>query len=429
MDSSGPPRNRDDPDESDGSDETPLRGWIPPDDRLWRHPSEIAASSGPGPEAVADVSGSGARRDRHTVLAAGAVGAVAVVLSMTAAFALTGTSTGSNAHPVAVTVTSLTTASTAGPLATGSGGTGATTTGPDVVAMVSALRPSLVGVVPTDSSVSTSSGTPITLTGVVLPGGKLVVTAASAAVGMHAVDVVTADGTHHHGRLAGSDAHAGVAVVTLDDALTPATFADADIAVGALAVAACLCGGSARSTAAVSAPTVSVGLVRQNGQPQSLADGTTLIDAIEASMPLEPGSWGTVLLDRQGRVAGILDSQQEASGETIGVFVPASLAVDVADTMAGGHEVAHGWLGVVCADPSGLGAGPDVTTVFEGGPAAAAGVESGDVVRAVDGHTVATIAELQARLYTLRPGTAASVTLVRGATTETVSITLAAEPA
>src|SRR5580704_1417943 len=30
------------PDEPD----TPLRGWIDPDDRLWRHPSEVTASSG-----------------------------------------------------------------------------------------------------------------------------------------------------------------------------------------------------------------------------------------------------------------------------------------------------------------------------------------------------------------------------------------------
>jgi putative serine protease PepD len=429
MDSGGPFANREDPDEPDGSDEAPLRGWIPPDDRLWRHPSEVAASSGSGSGAGAGVATGGARRDRHTVLTAGAVGAVAVVLSMAAAFALTGTGTGSNAHPVAVTVTSLTTASTAGPIATGAGGTGTTATSADVVAMVSAIRPSLVGVVPTDSSTSTSSGTPVTLTGVVLPGGKLVVTAASAAVGMHAVDVVTADGTHHHGSVAGSDAHAGVAVVTLDDVLTPATFADGDIAVGALAVAACLCGGSSRTAAAVSAPSVSVGLVRQSGQPLSLSDGTTLVDAIEASMPLEPGSWGTVLLDRQGRVAGILDSQQQVSGETVGVFVPASLAVDVADTMAGDHDVVHGWLGIVCADPSAPGTGPVVTTVFDGGPAASAGVEIGDVVQAVDGHRVATIAELQARLYTLAPAKTAKLTLSRGTTTMTVSVTLAAEPA
>ncbi len=32
----------------DGSD-APLRGWIDPDDRLWRHPSEVAASGGEPP--------------------------------------------------------------------------------------------------------------------------------------------------------------------------------------------------------------------------------------------------------------------------------------------------------------------------------------------------------------------------------------------
>ena len=43
MDGEGPDPGRDAPDDHDGRDETPLRGWIPPDDRLWRHPSEMVA--------------------------------------------------------------------------------------------------------------------------------------------------------------------------------------------------------------------------------------------------------------------------------------------------------------------------------------------------------------------------------------------------
>ena len=78
----------------------------------------------------------------------------------------------------------------------------------------------------------------------------------------------------------------------------------------------------------------------------------------------------------------------------------------MADALADGHDMVHGWLGLVCTDQStSTAAGPEVTTVFAGGPAAAAGVQTGDLVQAVDGHPVATIAELQARLYTLPPGT------------------------
>jgi S1-C subfamily serine protease len=422
MDSGGPFTSRDDPDEPEGTDDTPLRGWIPPDDRLWRHPSEAASGGPAGPSAT------GTRRERHTALAAGAVGAVAVVVAMAAAFALTGSdSTGR----LSVTVTSLTTSSTAGSLVGGSAPAGGSSSSPDVVAMVANLRPSLVAVVPDhDGSTSSSTSTSTTLTGVVLPGGTLVVTAASAVVGMHDVVVVTSDGVRHNGTVAGTDERSGVAVVVVADALAPASFATDEIATGAPVIAACLCAEASHADVATAAPSVSVGVVRQSGQPVELSDGTELVDAIEASTPLDPGSWGSVLLDTQGRVAGILDSQSQSSGATLGVFVPASLAVAVADALAGGHDMVHGWLGIVCTDQStSAPTGPEVTTVFAGGPAATAGVQTGDVVEAVDGHPVATIAELQERLYTLPPGTTAQLTLARGTTTVSVPVTLSAEPA
>jgi S1-C subfamily serine protease len=177
-------------------------------------------------------------------------------------------------------------------------------------------------------------------------------------------------------------------------------------------------------------PTVSIGKVSGAGQPETMADGTDLIDTIEASMPLSPGSWGTVLLDRSGEVIGILDSEEQSGGVSTGVFVPASLAVAVADALAGGRDLVHGWLGIVCADPhSSTGpTGPVVASLFADGPASMAGIEPGDVIRAVDGLPVTSVAQLQARLYTATPGTTVLLTTFRDSAERDVPVTLSSEP-
>ena len=196
----------------------------------------------------------------------------------------------------------------------------------------------------------------------------------------------------------------------------------------AIVVAACLCGRGA--SVASGTPSVSMGLVQIDGQPAELSDGTDLVDALQVDVALAPGAWGAVLLDGKGRVMGLLDGQSQSTGKEMEVFVPAPLALSVADVLGGAQDLTHGWLGILCSDPSnGAAAGPVVDTVFAGGPAAGAGIEPGDVVTAVDGHGVATIAELQARLYTLGPGSTVHLVLQRGSGPTTVTVTLSAEPA
>jgi S1-C subfamily serine protease len=421
MDAEGPDPARGAPDDHEGHDDAPLRGWISPDDRLWRHPSEVAATG-----ASASAPALSSRRDRTTVLAVGAAGAAAVVLTMAAAFAMAGTGTSGTTSSLAATMTSLTTTSSRASSVPTSTLVAGRSSSSNVIALVDALRPSLVGVEPTDATgTGTSSTSPPTLTGIVLPGGKLVATAASAVVGMHVVDVVTADGHVHRGTLAGSDSRSGVAVVALTDTLPAATFADGEMAPGASAVAVCLCG----HDPAAALPSISTGLVQATGEPAELSDGTDLLDVVQVSVPLSPSAWGAVLLDGQGQVAGLLDGQTQSDGKDMGLFVPAPLAVAVADALVAG-TLSHGWLGVVCSDPgTGSDGGPVVTTVFAGGPAAGAGVRPGDVVTAVDGFPVATIAELQARLYPLAPGASVRLDLQRASGTQSVGVTLTAEPA
>ncbi|MHB8680839.1 MAG: S1C family serine protease [Acidimicrobiales bacterium] len=396
----------------EGEADAPLRGWIPPDDRLWRHPSELRAAAAP------DAAPSRRPGGRVALVAVGVCSAALV-----AGVAVAVTSGGSPlpagvGRSIAASETSLVTVP--GGAAQTPGSVAAVPTGPEVVQIVAAMRPSLVVVRPSGSTGGAG------LTGVVLPGGDLVVTAAAAAAGMSRVDVLTSDGRRHQGQVVGVDERAGVAVVHVAGDLQPADFADEAVQLHQLALTACLCKGAAKPAAATAGADVAVGMVRQVGTAATLDGGPSLVDAIEAEVPLGASSWGGVLLDDQGEVVGLLDGERNVGNDMVGYFVPSSLVVAVAEELAGGHGVTRGWLGVVCVDDSAGGA--TVTTVLPGSPAAAAGLRPGDVVEAVDSHAVGSLADLQARLYTASPGTKLLLTVRRSGQLSTTPVTVAASP-
>ena len=404
-----------DPEAADDEAGAPQRGWVPPEDRLWRHPSEVAGLGLPRPSPPFFETGSGGwhrRRARRASVAAGVVGAAAVATTIAVVLTLVDTK---------ATTTSLRTVSPDGSnmIAATTSLTSMPVVGHDVTRLVASVRPSLVGL----ESVSANGSAHVT--GVVLPGGELVVTAASAVAGASQLDVVTAKGKRLRGRVMGSDARSGVAVISTDGGLTPATFADEDVQAKQLDIVACLCTDATSSSSTPSAASAAVGMVQEVGTGVTLADGRNLVNVIEAEMPLG-SSWGGVLLDSEGRVIGILDGNMGAGSDTIGVFVPAPLAEGVAFQLAKTQRVDHGWLGVVCADQTATGA--HVTRILPGSPASKAGIKTGDTEVAVDTHGVHSVADLQERLYTVPPGATVQLAVERGPADTVMKVTLADSP-
>ncbi len=387
----------DDP-EGAGGEDSGLRGWIPPEDRLWRHPSELAGATG-GP--ALRPSGRGSRRSPVGV---GMVGVAAVVAVAAAAFALADAGDPGSVKTFSATDTSVLS------LPAGASSTASARQ------MAAGLRPSLVAVV------TTRNGTPSTVTGVVLPGGKTVLTAAAAVTGATRISAVTADGRTLVGRLMGTDDLAGIAVIDLSGSLAPASlppasFADERVLPGEKAYAACFCG---------SGPMVSVpATVMAVGTGVTPVGGTALLDSIEVAAPLDGDTRGGVLFDQQGQVVGISDGQGSAASGSLGVFVPSALATGVAAQLATGRAVAHGLLGVAAANPPDGSCGAEVVQVLAGLPASAGGIATGDRISAVDGHQVCTLADLQARLYVTTAGQSVQLAVESPAGSEMVSATLA----
>lgn len=371
----------------------PLRGWVPPDDRLWLHPSEIAKRATTPDIARPETHRTG-RRAPATAVATAAVAVAAVLLLL-----VVDGIPGQGGSQASVASTSL---------------TNALVPAPAVAALTSRLSHSLAGLV------VQRQGSDTMATAVAMTPGDLLVTSASAVRGASHLTAVTPGGHRVPAHLVGSDATSGVAVLRVAAHLTPARFAG-QLSAGELAMIDCLCDSPSTSNPS---PTVTVARVDAVGvQP-----GHQLLDTIEADH-VRQASWGTVLTDSSGSVKGILDSRATTSGgERTDLFIPGWLASAVAQQLATAHRVVHGWLGVTGSGQSaGCGSGAVVQSVLPDGPAHQA-LSPGEVVVAVDGRPVCDWAELQASLYVVPPDQQVDLQVVSPHGASTVAVALSPTP-
>ncbi|EQD44247.1 protease Do, partial [mine drainage metagenome] len=102
--------------------------------------------------------------------------------------------------------------------------------------------------------------------------------------------------------------------------------------------------------------------------------------------------------------------------------IPINVAMHVADQLIATGHVSRGELGIliqpvnqVTANAFGLPApeGALVTHVNPGSPAQAAGLKSGDVILALNGHKIERMTDLPVRVASLTPGTVVHLTVWR----------------
>lgn len=157
---------------------------------------------------------------------------------------------------------------------------------------------------------------------------------------------------------------------------------------------------------------VTEGIVSAFRQGVSEGNGVALPQMIQTSAAINPGNSGGALADLRGRVIGIptLAATDPELGGTaapgIGFAIPSNLVKGIATQIIRfGHVVnSHrAYLGVEIGDTN--GAGVLVQSVTAGGPAAAAGLASGDVITSINGQRTATVDDLMSVVSELKPGT------------------------
>ena len=173
--------------------------------------------------------------------------------------------------------------------------------------------------------------------------------------------------------------------------------------------------------------TVTGGIVSALGRNQLGIN--TFENFIQTDAAINPGNSGGALVDGNGNLLGINTAIYSRSGGSMGIgfAIPVSTAKQVLEGIVKDGQVTRGWIGV---EPQELNAelieafklqpeaakagGVIITGVLQNGPAAQGGIKPGDVITAVNGQPVKNVSQLLTAVASLKPGTPAPLTVLRG---------------
>lgn len=184
--------------------------------------------------------------------------------------------------------------------------------------------------------------------------------------------------------------------------------------------------------------TVTMGIISAKGRATGAGNGS-FEDFLQTDAPINQGNSGGALVNTSGELVGINTQILSPSGGNIGIgfAIPADMARGVMAQLIAGGEVRRGMLGVTVqavtaeiAESLGLFEvqGALVNEVRPEGPAGRAGVQRGDLITGIDGHTVRDGNDLRNRVSQARPGTTVDLSIRRDDRTDVVSITLGRLP-
>ncbi|MDQ4132420.1 MAG: S1C family serine protease [Actinomycetota bacterium] len=375
-----------------------------PDDRIWRHPSEV------GPPAAAAPPRSRPDRSMWLVACISAVGASLLTMGLVLVAGGLGENSTSSGGTVEKQMV-------AGPRAE-----------TPIVELADQVRPGIVQLrVQTGDRGATGSG-------VIFRSDGHVLTNAHVVGGADAIEAVLHNGRRLPARLIGSDPVTETAVVKIDGGPFPvATLGTAvNLKVGQTAIAV----GSPLGLAG--GPSVTVGVISGlHREVNPRGTDQPLVDMVQTDAPIAAGSSGGALLDDDGAVIGITTAVAlgDVGGEGLGFAIPIDVARLVAEQLITTGKAVHVWIGVEGSDLDAKTAGElrvdggaMVGQVKPNSPAQRSGLTARDVIVGVDGKTVRSMGELVVTLRGHRPGDTVEIELVRERQRVTVKVALAERP-
>jgi len=196
-------------------------------------------------------------------------------------------------------------------------------------------------------------------------------------------------------------------------------------------------------------PTVTQGVVSalnrtvQEPGDQPNTAGPFLFNAVQTDAPINPGNSGGALVNLDGQVIGIntLVAGQAEPGvqaQGIGFAIAISTAKPIADELVSTGRAVHPYVGIQYGEltPSiasqlraNVQEGIVVGAVQPGSPAAAAGLQTRDIITAVQGQQLTDESTLAQILSNHKPGDAVTFHVVRGGAQQDVQVTLGDAPA
>jgi putative serine protease PepD len=242
--------------------------------------------------------------------------------------------------------------------------------------------------------------------------------------GAQSISVRFWNGATYHATLVGSDPSTDIAVIKVAapaSILHPLALGNS----GSIVVG--------QGVVAIGSPfgleeTVTAGIVSALHREMTAPNNFTIADSIQTDAAINHGNSGGPLLALDGKVIGVNAQIESDSGgsDGVGFAIPANTVRSIASQLIGTGSVKHAYLGVGIASASN---GVKLTEVRTGTPAAQAGLQTGDVVTAVNGKQVRAADELGTAIDAKKPGDRVSITYTRNGASHTVTVTLAERPA
>jgi putative serine protease PepD len=277
--------------------------------------------------------------------------------------------------------------------------------------------------------------------GIIYDANGDIVTNDHVVAGATKLTVTLNNGKTYNATIVGTDQSDDLAVIRINaSGLTPAHFATA----GSYEVA--------QTVLAIGSPlglkqSVTSGLISGLHRVEQEPNGAYISDAVQTSAAINPGNSGGALVTLSGTVVGIPTLEQTSSTDgtstqDIGFAIPSERVVLIANQLIASGKVTHTgrpYLGISPTDASSsaspFSAGSSATSgalvsqVSSSGPAAKAGVQTGDVITSMNGIAVTDAQDLLTVLATEKPGDTVTLKLDRNGSSLSVQVQLGELPA
>jgi S1-C subfamily serine protease len=307
-------------------------------------------------------------------------------------------------------------------------------------ALRTTTKPIGSGVVVIDTNLAYQGGSAAG-TGMVLTSSGEVLTNNHVIAGATTIKIVIPHTTHtYSARVVGYDTTADVAVLQLQKAsnLKTVTTGDASkLVVGSRVTAVGNAGGTGTL---VSARGTVTGLRKSIAVQDDSGNTKQLSGLIETNAALQPGDSGGPLLNSAGRVVGMDTAASTgfgfaSTGSNDGYAIPIGKATTIAKQIVAGkssatvHVGATAFLGIQVQSVPVAGGGAMIAGVVPGGPAATAGLVSGDVITAVAETAVSDPSGVASAVLAHKPGDKVAITYTdTSGATQTATVTLGNGP-
>ncbi|MDA8295407.1 MAG: trypsin-like peptidase domain-containing protein [Actinomycetota bacterium] len=304
-------------------------------------------------------------------------------------------------------------------------------------------------------------------TGMILSASGLIVTNNHVVQGADSIEVTIPGHGRHAATVVGTDPSQDVAVVRVSGLSDLPTVHFANSSTATLGTSVVAIG---NALALGGSPTVTTGIISATGRTITASDSTganteTLHGMLQTDAPIAPGDSGGPLVNASAEVVGMDTAAATAgtSSSNVGFAIPINRVHKIAQEIIGHKDLPgivygrQGFLGVEVVDSSQIGSGVNpygpfgnpfgfgygfgpVATTPNGTPgiviaavdphsaADRAGLQSGDVIMAVNGQATPTTTALSKIMQAKKPGQAITLKVATANGTTTLHVTLGAGP-